>query len=162
VPGIRLQTLMRKRLQALGGVYMLGDRVTGGKFDGEVLKSISTVNLGKDALEADNFIIATGSFFGHGLKALPQTVVEPVFGLDVDCKQDRAEWFERNLYADQPYMSFGVKTDAKFHAMRGGRVVNNLYAVGSILGGCNALKEGSGAGVAILSAMHVGGLITGK
>lgn len=162
VPGIRTQLQMRARFQGRGGVYMLGDQVTGGTFEGDKLKSISTANLGKDALTADNYILATGSFFGHGLKALPQAIEETVFGLDVDFSEDRSTWFKSDIYADQPFMKFGVKTDDKLHAVRGGKAVNNLYAAGSILGGCNPLKDGCGAGVAIISAMHVAGMIAGK
>jgi len=37
--------------------------------------------------------------------------------------------------------------------------VDNLYAAGAVLSGFNALKEGSGAGVSILTALHVSSLI---
>ena len=52
-------------------------------------------------------------------------------------------------------MSFGVHTDDSFRVSKGGKTIANLYAVGAILGGCNSLKEESGAGVAVLTALTV-------
>ena len=52
-------------------------------------------------------------------------------------------------------MSFGVITTPDFHAIRKHVTITNLYAIGSILSGHNALHEGCGGGVSIMSAMHV-------
>ena len=59
------------------------------------------------------------------------------------------------MFEAQPYMNFGVSTDGCLRAMKDRKPVENLYAAGSVLSGCNSLKEGSGAGVAIISALHV-------
>ena len=56
-------------------------------------------------------------------------------------------------------MSFGVSVDAAFHPLRSGKPVANLYAIGSVVGGYDALKEGSGAGVALLTALYVANMI---
>lgn len=155
VPGIRTQILMRKRFQQLGGTYLLGDSVNGATVkDGKVL-SVTTNNLVETKLEADNFILATGSFFSHGIEALPDKVVEPVFGLDVNASGDRDDWFNHNLFNEQPFMSFGVKTDNQLHALIDGKPVENLYAVGAVLTSFNAVKEASGAGVSIITALYV-------
>ena len=155
VPGIRMQLMMKKHFQKLGGTYMLGDSVVSGKFDGGVLKSIKTTNHGDVEFEADNFILASGSFFSKGLASTVDGVTEPVFGLDVDSLAERAQWYRRDMFEAQPYMSFGVATDGSFKVKKDGKPVGNLYAVGSILSGFNAMKEGCGAGVALLTAMHV-------
>jgi glycerol-3-phosphate dehydrogenase subunit B len=162
VPGIRLQMMLKKHFQKVGGTYMLGDTVTGGEFENGRLKSITTQNHGDVKFEADNFIIATGSFFSKGLVSDINGVKEPVFGLDVKSADDRSEWYKRNMFESQPYMNFGVAADGSFHALKNGAAVENLYAVGSVLGGCNALKEGSGAGIAILSSLHVASLILNR
>ena len=52
-------------------------------------------------------------------------------------------------------MKFGVATDSDFRTRRNGATVENLYAVGAVLSGFNPVKEGSGAGVSILTALHV-------
>ena len=161
VPGIRLQMMLRKHFTKLGGMYMLGDSVTGGDFENGSLKTIYTVNHGSTGFHADNFILASGSFFSKGLSTSIDGVRETVFGLDVDCKTDRSEWYSRDMFSAQPYMSFGVRTDNTFRVYKEGSAINNLYAVGSILSGFNPLKEGSGAGVSILTSMHVSSIIMG-
>ena len=155
VPGTRMQLMMKKHFQKLGGTYMLGDSVVSGEFENGVLKSIKTENHGDVRFEADNFILASGSFFSKGLVSTVDGVTEPVFGLNVDSIEERAQWYKRDMFEAQPYMSFGVSTDEAFKAKKDGKSIANLYAIGSILGGFNAMKEGCGAGVALLTAMHV-------
>ena len=162
VPGIRLQMMLKKHFQKVGGTYMLGDSVTGGGFEDGKLKYITTQNHADVRFEADNFIIATGSFFSKGLVSDINGVKEPIFGLDVKTSEVRADWYKRNLFESQPYMSFGVASDSGFRASREGKSIENLYVAGSVLAGCNSLKEGSGAGVAILSSLHVASLILNR
>lgn len=159
VPGIRLQLMLKKYFQKLGGVYMLGDSVTGGEFEGDRLKTVTTRNHGDFRFEADNFIIASGSLFSKGLVSDMDAVREPVFGLDVDYLEGRSQWYDRNMFEAQPYMTFGVSAGKDFRVFRNGTRVDNLYAAGAVLSGFNALKEGSGAGVSILTALHVSSLI---
>lgn len=159
VPGIRLQLMLKRHFQKLGGIYMLGDSVTGGEFEGGRLKAITTRNHGESRFEADNFILASGSLFSKGLVSDMDVVREPVFGLDVDFLTGRSMWYNKNMFDTQPYMSFGVSVGKDFHVLRNGAEVDNLYAAGAVLSGANALKEGSGAGISILTALHVSSLI---
>ena len=138
---------------------MLGDSVTGGLFEDGRLKSITTENHGDVRFEADNFILASGSFFSKGLVSDIDGVREPVFGLDVDSIDERPQWYRRNMFEAQPYMSFGISTDNDFRAKKDGLPVKNLYGAGAVLSGFNAMKEGSGAGVSILTALHVASLL---
>lgn len=159
VPGIRLQLMLKRYFQKLGGTYMLGDSVTGGEFEGDRLKAVTTRNHGDFRFEADNFILASGGLFSKGLVSDMNAVREPVFGLDVDYLTGRSQWYDRNMFEAQPYMAFGVSVGKNFHVLRNGTRVDNLYAAGAVLSGFNALKEGSGAGVSILTALHVSSLI---
>lgn len=159
VPGVRSQIALRNRFRLLGGVYLLGDNVTGGEISDGCMRCVTTSNLGTDRLEADNFILASGSFLSHGIKATPDNVYEPVFGLDVESKPMRAEWFSEDFYATQPYMDFGVIFDESFRLSRSQKTVSNLYGVGSVLGGCDAITLGCGGGVALLTALHVSDMI---
>ena len=52
-------------------------------------------------------------------------------------------------------MKFGVASDEKFRAKKDGQTVENVYVAGSVLSGFNAIKEGCGAGVSILTALNV-------
>lgn len=156
VAGQRMQTQLRRRFERLGGTYLLGDNVTDGRIseNGEI-EYIHTVNIGDEKLVADSYILASGDFFSRGIIAEPHRIYEPVFGLDVDVDGDRDKWFDRNFFAEQPYMKFGVAVSDDFHPFKDGKTVKNLYAVGSVIGGHNALKEESGAGTAVLTALHV-------
>lgn len=155
VPGIRSQILLRQRFQELGGTYLLGDNVEEGTFENNRLLDIRTKNHGDIKFEAEQFILASGSFYSKGIVATPDKLYDPIFGLDIDGDNDRAQWFDENIFNDQPYMYYGVKTDKHFRALMSGKPIENLYVAGSVLGGANALKEGSGAGICLLSSLHV-------
>lgn len=155
VVGVRAESMLRRLFESLGGTYLLGDSVKSGDFKGNLLQSVRTVNLGENTpLEADQFILATGSFFSQGLVAKPDAIVEPVFGLDVECTATRPERYNKDFFGPQAYMRFGVKTDSDFRVSLGGKTIENLRAIGAILAGADALKEGSGAGIATITALH--------
>lgn len=154
-PGIRSQILLRQRFQGLGGTYLLGDTVQGGVFQGNRLLHIATANHGDIKLEADHFVLASGSFYSRGVVAGPNKLYDPIFGLDIDGESDRAKWFDKQVFNDQPFMHYGVKADEHFRALINGQPVENLYVAGSVLGGANPLKEGSGAGISMLTSLHV-------
>ena len=52
-------------------------------------------------------------------------------------------------------MAFGVKTTADFHPMKDGKAVTNLYAIGSVLSGNSGIKQATGTGVSMLTAIAV-------
>ena len=86
-------------------------------------------------LEASEFVLATGRFFSRGLIADMEGVREPLFGADVDFPADRSKWFDPDFFAPQPFEGFGVKTDKKGRILKGGKAVENVFAIGKILGG---------------------------
>lgn len=156
VPGIRMQIQLRKYFKKCGGWYLLGDLVTDGYLDTENnVKSLNTANLGNDSLKADHYILATGSFFSRGLKATRDKIIEPVFNADLDFPTNRVDWFDHDVFREQPFMKIGVVTDRDFHCKKDGEIIHNLSAIGGITGGCDPLYEGVGAGVAMSTALHV-------
>ena len=159
VPGIRTQMLLKKRYEVLGGTYMMGDRVTGTHIYEDVVQNVVTKHLDRHYLEADHFILASGSFFSKGLNSNPFKIYEPLFEVDMDYNTDRNAWYDPSFANHQPYLGFGVKTDANLHPSRKGAPVKNLYAIGSILGETHP-ELGSGAGLAIRSALQAAKLIT--
>lgn len=160
VPGVRCQLALKDLFTRLGGTFMPGDTVTGGEISGHRLERIRTANFGAMPLEADNFVISTGSFFGHGLIADMERIYEPVFGLDLNVTGGRTEWYDEDFYSPQPYMGFGVVTDEKFRPSKNGETIDNLYATGALLAGFNALKEGSGAGITLATALSAASFIS--
>ncbi len=163
VPGIRTQMTLKAEFEKAGGRFFLGDTVTEAAFneDGTV-ESIKTANFGDIKMHADNFVLATGSFFSKGLIATPDKVYEPVFGIDLMTEAQRGDWFDRNFWNKQNYISFGATADKSLNVSIEGRKIGNLYAIGSLIGGCNALYEGCGGGVAIISAMKAADVILEK
>lgn len=162
VPGIRTQRALKKAFETAGGTFLTGDEATEPQFDGDRVASIRTANLGDIRIAADYFVLASGNLFGKGLVASPDKVGEPVFGLDVDYPLERKDWYDENFFARQNYTGFGVKTDSDFRAFRDGALLRNLYVIGSEVGGCNPLAEGSGAGVSIMTAFRAADSILGR
>ena len=155
VPGIRMQQQLTHYFVRLGGTFMLGDTVERADVENGKVKAVYTANHVDIPLTADNYILATGSFFSRGIIARPDSAYEPIFDLDVLYDADRSQWYDANMFAPQKYMKYGVITASGFHAIRKGEVLSNLYAVGSVLSGHDALHEGCGGGVSIMSAMYV-------
>lgn len=162
VPGLQAQALLRRRFEQLGGVYMLGDTAVGYTTASDKIVTVHTKNHGNIGFNAENFVLATGSYFSGGLEATVNEVREPLFGVDVEFDAERSAWYERDMFKAQPYQSYGLKSDNEFHALRGGRVCPNLYVVGAGLAGFNAIKQGCGAGVSMLTALSVADTILSK
>lgn len=163
VPGIRSQMTLKAEFEKAGGRFLPGDTVIDAIRDeyGRI-SSICTYNLGEIRLHADNFVLASGSFFSKGLCASPDGIYEPIFGIDLNCSDDRAEWFDRSFWKRQNYISFGAITDNHLNASKEGKIIDNLYVIGSNLGGSNTLHEGCGGGIALITALTAADEIIGK
>lgn len=162
VPGIQTQQKLRSVFLQNGGVYMLGDSILRADMEGNRISQLYSLNHGNIPFIGQILSLPTGSYFSQGLIATPEKVYEPIFDLDVTFIPNRTQWYASDVFAAQPYQSFGIKTDNMYHCMRGGNVFENLYATGAILEGFNPLKEGCGAGVSILSAMYIAEQILNK
>jgi len=162
VPGVRVQKALRSYFEKLGGVFMMGNKVCGGIIEDNKVKHIETTLLSDEKLTADNYILATGSFQSEGLMSNYVRVYEPIFDLDVDASEKRTEWVDTMVYNAQPYMEYGVKTNNAFQTRKNGSTIENLYAIGSILSGHNAIKQADGTGVSMVTAVAVAKNILNK
>ena len=162
VAGMRIQTQLRHYFRMLGGTYLMGDSAVSGTIEGDQLTSITTAKLNDMPLRADNFVLATGSFISRGLRADYERIYEPVLDLDVDADADREQWTRFGVLEPQAYMRYGVATDEQFRCRKQGKTINNLYAIGSVLSGHDAVKMGDGTGVSLLTALAVNDLIIAK
>lgn len=125
---------LRSEFENGGGTFVMGDRVIRGDFDDEGnIKAVYTENQDTTAFKAEEYYIATGSFFAEGLIAEKDKIYEPVFGLDVNYDSNPENWVNTDFYSRQPFMEFGVKTDADGHPSINGITVNNLIAIGALL-----------------------------
>ena len=161
VPGIRTQMLLKRRFEVLGGTFLMGDEVTSAAVHEGVVSSITTRNLDTARLFADQFILASGGYFSKGLVTTPTQVYEPLFGLDIDYPAERKDWYDPDFFAAQPYMDFGVKTDEALRGVKDGQPLQNLFCIGSVLGGTRKADFGSAAGLAIRTAFAASDTIKG-
>ncbi len=161
VPGIRTQMLLKRRFEVLGGTFLMGDEVTSAALHEGVVSSITTRNLDTARIFADHFILSSGGYFSKGLVTTPTLVVEPLFGLDIAYPENRNDWYDADFFAHQPYMDFGVKTDAELHAIKDGQPIQNLFAIGSVLGNTRKEDFGTAAGMAIRTAFAAADTIKG-
>lgn len=154
VPGIRSQMTLKTEFEKAGGRFFIGDTVIDADFDEDgKVKSVGTANFDDIRIFADDFVLASGSFFSKGLVATPEKVTEPIFGVDLTYMEGRENWFDMNFWNRQNYISFGAAIDSNLNAAIEGRTVGNLYAIGSLIGGSNTLYEGCGGGIAMITAM---------
>ena len=155
IPGIKAQQALQRRFRLLGGEYFLGDSVLSAQCDTEYVQSVYTANHGDEPFEADQFVLATGSFFSKGLVASPDRIIEPVFDADTVYTPSRADWYTLHFFDKQNYQAFGYATDAHLRLKKGGEVLTNLYGAGAGLAGFYPVQEGCGAGVSLLTALYV-------
>lgn len=153
--GMRMHNQLRRRFQQLNGMIMPGDAVLSADVNHQNVSAIFTRNHGDIALQAQHFILASGSFFSRGLEAKFDGIREPVFGLDIHAPATREQWSKEDFFAPQPYLQAGVVIDRLFHPAREGKPLENLYAIGSVLSGFDPIQQGCGAGVSMLGALYV-------
>ncbi|HBO38917.1 MAG TPA: anaerobic glycerol-3-phosphate dehydrogenase subunit B [Pasteurellaceae bacterium] len=158
--GIRQHKQLRHRFEQSGGLMINGDRALKAELDGDRVTKIYTQIHEEDAISAENFVLASGSFFSNGLIAEFDKIYEPVFHADIYQTegfnpQDRLSWTHSRFSAPQPYQSAGVIINAHCQVQKCGQFLANLYAAGSVIGGYNGLELGCGSGVAIVTALTV-------
>lgn len=104
---------------------------------------------------ADNFIIASGGILGGGIKTSFNGAKDAIFDIDVNRSIKADEWSVADVFADQPFSSFGVSVSHKMRATdkNGDEIYSNVYFAGRTIGGYDFTKEKSGYGVAIVTGM---------
>ncbi len=127
-PWVESRAVARK-----GAVVLRGDTAVSAGIEADRVHSVYTECLEDEPLEARLFILATGKYFSRGLLSDMERIYEPVFGADVDYIPGRENWYDSDFSAAQPFLGFGVKTDAQGRVLIGGKSIKNLYATGDIL-----------------------------
>ena len=127
-PWAAVRTIARR-----GAVVLRGDTAVSADIKAETVLSVRTECLEDEPLEARLFILATGKYFSRGLRSDMERIYEPVFGADVNYIPGREHWYAPDFCAPQPFLGFGVKTDAQGRVLIGGQSIKNLYATGDIL-----------------------------
>jgi glycerol-3-phosphate dehydrogenase subunit B len=100
-------------------------------------------------------ILATGRFFGKGLRADRRGMSEPVFDIPVVQPDGRDQWHGPEFFAapGHPANRAGIEVDARLRPLRdGGPVHERLFAAGAILAHHDWMRMKCGAGLAIATA----------
>ena len=131
-------------LKAKGVTVFRGDSIVKADLsdDGSHVVRVFSRNLGDEPLVAGAFVLATGKFFSRGIISYMGGVYEPVFDADVEFEPDHGNWFDTDFFAPQPYERFGVRTDEAGRVIKGGNIIDNLYAAGQVLAGEPLSDEG--------------------
>lgn len=154
--GHELSDHLRSLFTSLGGTLLEGDRAMSAIIENDRIVAVkSSKHVTHDLLQADYYVIASGSFGVKGLEARYDRVAEPIFDLDIDALDDPQQWTTSDVLSLQPYTNFGVRTDERFRTSKHGRTIENLYAVGSILSNTNSIKLACRQGVSMLTALQV-------
>ncbi len=151
--GLALLSALRRRFAALGGFFVPAVPVHKGMVRHGRVESVQTSD---DVLDAQTYILTTGSFFSKGLKSDHRELSEPVFGLDIKVSGD----FCSNHFLAHKGHGFnrtGVIVNHHLQPSIDGRVINNLYVAGAVLAGYDPIIESSGGGVAISTAWQAAG-----
>lgn len=155
VPGIRLHTRLRRKLEAMGVRVEIGMEAISFGATGERIDWVETETSSRPLKHrAANFLLATGGILGGGINS-DQTgrAWETIFDLPLTIPQERSGWFRPHFLdgAGQPVFRGGVPVNDDFQPVRsdGSVVYANLRVAGGALAGADPIRERSLEGIAI-------------
>ena len=101
-------------------------------------------------------VLASGRFFGKGLRADRTRIRETIFDLPVDQPAERSLWHQKELFAPEGHLinRAGLAVDKSFRPVddKGKVVHEHLHAAGSILAHQDWMRQKCGSGLAIATA----------
>ncbi|GAV25370.1 anaerobic glycerol-3-phosphate dehydrogenase subunit B [Carboxydothermus islandicus] len=152
VPGQRLHKALVSSLKEMGVNFLFNAEVIGYKKNLRQVTSIKIKESGGRVREISGkaFVLATGSFWGKGLRANTEEICEPIFQSKV--------YLPRNFAEDFNFLASGIYTDEYLRPIK---ELENLYGAGSILANSNYLKNNSGLGLALATGYKAGLLALG-
>ena len=160
LPGRRLEDALYAALEAAGVRHETGVPVVGGETDGAGRVERLLVDRSGTAVPyaAEAVVLATGGLVGKGLDSDRTGVREPVLGCHVPHAPDRYEWFVDDVFGDQPYARFGVRTDERLRPLGPEDEVQypNVTVAGATLAGADVAREKSASGVSLATGLVAG------
>lgn len=159
VPGVRLNTALRRQVKELGVRVEVNMPVTGFHAENGGVAWIETPTSARPLKHrAGKFLLATGGILGGGINTdHTGRVCEVVFDLPLATPQDRRAWFRPRFLdpAGHPIFTGGVMVNRGFQpaTVNGAPVYANLWAAGSILAHADPIRERSLEGIAIATGV---------
>jgi len=160
--GMRIDNALKSRFAELGGVYIAGDKVVRADITDDVVNAIYTNSHPENPMEAQCYILSTGSFFSGGLVSEFDNMYEPIFKLKLHHEPERNKWYNQNFFHrdSHAFLQYGVLTDESLRPYdSNNNIIQNLYCSGAIMAHYNPIKEGCGSGVAISTGYKAAGQI---
>ncbi|MCG8618599.1 MAG: glycerol-3-phosphate dehydrogenase subunit GlpB [Desulfobacterales bacterium] len=156
IPGLRLKQAFEGLLAARNIPFLSNMQMADPVFDGKCFTLGCDQGPDEVTVRARGVVLASGRFFGNGLHARRERVVETLFRLDVLQPKGRNLWHDNRFLAPEGHRinKAGIRTDERFRPLdeRDRPVYDNLYAVGSILAWNDWARLKSGSGAALVSA----------
>jgi glycerol-3-phosphate dehydrogenase subunit B len=155
VPGIRLNSALRKHLQKLGVRVDVNMPVERFHSKGRRVEWIETEASARPLRHhAAKFLLATGGMLGGGIDSDHSGKVwETVFGLPLTAPSERVDWFRPRFLdsAGHPIFHAGVSVNSEFQPVdeKGACVFENVWAAGGVLAHADPILERSLEGIAI-------------
>ena len=162
IPGIRLHNMIFAAIENHHGSIFNGMSVSSASTDNNLVTTIwSDAAARQKSHPAKYYVLATGGILGGGITTDENgDAQESIFGFPIDVTQIRSQWFQDNFLAQEshPIHSAGLDVNPELHPITNGEQViyQNLYAVGSVLGNCDPIRERSLEGIALATGFKVG------
>lgn len=159
VPGIRLNTALRRHLDKLGVRVEINMEVCGHSAESDRLLYVETATSARPLKHhAERFLLATGGVLGGGINTDHSgRAWETVLNLPLTISPRRDEWFRARFFdpAGQPVFRGGVLVNRDLQPTNAAdmRVLSNVWAAGGILGHADPVLERSLEGIAITTGI---------
>ncbi|MCK5154225.1 MAG: anaerobic glycerol-3-phosphate dehydrogenase subunit B [Spirochaetales bacterium] len=152
IPGLRLYRNIKSIAEKKGVSFYNTADITDFKKENDTIINITIKKPGRpDYVNADAFILATGSFVSGGLFLDKNIFKETVFNLPVYSPVDK-ELFNMDFFKlGHPLEKSGILIDENFKVLKSG--YNNLFIAGSILAHSETMKYQCGHGMAIATGI---------
>lgn len=154
IAGNRLRSAFDRGLPERGVTILTQKMVSGVEQDDDGLFTFRVEHgSGTGFVRAKAAILATGRFFGKGLKAGRDAVREPIFGLDVAQPGSRSDWHAEAFFDlhGNPVNMAGIETDGSLRPLEASdkKRFSNLFVAGAVLAHHDWTRMKCGAGMAI-------------
>lgn len=162
VAGMRLHFILKAAIEANGGTVYDGMEAIGAeKEDGRVTAVFSETSSRPRAHRYQNYVLATGGIMGGGIVTNHAGEArEVVFDLPVKAPENRIDWFRREFLHPQghPIYQAGVTVNEQMQPVNHGAqpLYENVYVAGTTLAHCEAIRERSFEGIALITGYVAG------